>query len=407
MIQTQLNSGEDGSTKNTVSRPANRAVNDSNVARAKARVNVSNHCNLEAITRLLPLAANAIGQLASRETVERVARRNPDSLWLFSRSGESSPDGFQALLLLNAEGRDRLLSGTLDLLDPADEFLVQQWESPALIYVWASYAPGLLVMGLETVLNHLNSPKYASVDILARAYTRRGAIAMERFGFVKNPRHAKGLEDFHVMARAKKTITSLRPRFDSYDQVLSPTGITVVSESNDFMKVAAVRAAVYMGDQSCPYAEEFDGNDFSASHLLAYVDNEPVGCMRLRFFGDFAKLERLAVRKEYRVSKVARELVRASVDLCRAKGYMRLYGHARVDLLDFWKSFGFQVMQGGQEFHFSGHAFLEMTDNISPANDAVSLNDGPFRTIRPEGRWNVPGVLEASSQKLAHNGRHF
>ena len=36
-----------------------------------------------------------------------------------------------------------------------------------------------------------------------------------------------------------------------------------------------------MGEQQCPYWEEFDGNDYSASHLIAYVDDEPVarcGC---------------------------------------------------------------------------------------------------------------------------------
>jgi hypothetical protein len=87
------------------------------------------------------------------------------------------------------------------------------------------------------------------------------------------------------------------PSYATHDPVLRPTGIRVVNGLDDMMRVAAVRSAVYIGEQSCPYDEEFDGNDLAATHLLALVDNEPAGCMRLRFFGDFAKLERLAVRK--------------------------------------------------------------------------------------------------------------
>ena len=77
-------------------------------------------------------------------------------------------------------------------------------------------------------------------------------------------------------------------------------GITVARTFEDLMRVAAIRNAVYIGEQECPYEEEYDGNDLSATHLLAYIGDEPVGCLRLRFFADFAKFERMAIRKEFR-----------------------------------------------------------------------------------------------------------
>jgi hypothetical protein len=49
-----------------------------------------------------------------------------------------------------------------------------------------------------------------------------------------------------------------------------------------------------MSDQSCPFEEEFDGNDFCATHLIGYMGHEPAACIRARFFADFCKLERLA-----------------------------------------------------------------------------------------------------------------
>ena len=48
------------------------------------------------------------------------------------------------------------------------------------------------------------------------------------------------------------------------------------------------------------YAEEFDGNDYTASHLMLYVDGEPAASMRVRWFATFAKLERAIILKRYR-----------------------------------------------------------------------------------------------------------
>ena len=79
-----------------------------------------------------------------------------------------------------------------------------------------------------------------------------------------------------------------------------PVTVEVVRSMDEMARVIAIRGAVYMGEQHCPFEEEFDGNDFSATHLICHKDGEPVGCMRIRYFADFAKLERLAVRNESR-----------------------------------------------------------------------------------------------------------
>ena len=48
----------------------------------------------------------------------------------------------------------------------------------------------------------------------------------------------------------------------------------------DTLQAFAVRAACFIGEQDVPYSEEFDGQDFGATHLLAYLGNEPVGALR-------------------------------------------------------------------------------------------------------------------------------
>ena len=68
----------------------------------------------------------------------------------------------------------------------------------------------------------------------------------------------------------------------------------------DTMQAFAVRAACFIGEQDVPYSEEFDGQDFGATHLVAYLGAEPVGALRIRWFQSFAMPERLAVMQRFR-----------------------------------------------------------------------------------------------------------
>ncbi|GGE23126.1 acyltransferase [Aureimonas endophytica] len=185
-----------------------------------------------------------------------------------------------------------------------------------------------------------------------------------------------------------------RHRFATNDPEHRGTGISVVHGLDDLMKVVAVRSAVFLGEEKFDFAQQFDGNDLCATHLLYSVEGEPAACIRIRFFGDFAKMERLAVRKEFRRSRIAFQIVRAAVDLCRAKGFRRLYGHAKQDKLDFWQFFGFKLRDNGAPFDLAGYAVVEMVEEVEPFEDAVRLGGDPLRSIRPEGRWDVPGILE-------------
>ncbi len=169
---------------------------------------------------------------------------------------------------------------------------------------------------------------------------------------------------------------------------------------NDMMKVAAIRSAVFLSEQECPYDEEFDGNDLcAATHILGFIDNEPVACLRVRFFADFAKIERLAVRREYRNSRLSFKIVWAGIELARKKGYRKLYGHAQDRLVKFWSRFGFKPVEDQQGIVFSDFSYTEMYAEIEPHPDPVSIDSDPHIIIRPEGEWHVPGVLEASSTR--------
>lgn len=167
---------------------------------------------------------------------------------------------------------------------------------------------------------------------------------------------------------------------------------------DDMMKVTAIRVAVYMTEQDCPYEEEFDGNDFCATHIIGEVGGEPAACIRLRFFGGFAKMERVAVRSEFRSTRIAFKTIRAAIEHCRRKGFTTIYGHARNELIPLWKMFGFEIPSSSRTFVFSNQTYTEMLLERPLPNNALNLDSDPFQLIRPEGEWDSKGILEHGAQ---------
>ncbi|HEY3948313.1 hypothetical protein [Phenylobacterium sp.] len=182
--------------------------------------------------------------------------------------------------------------------------------------------------------------------------------------------------------------------------------VGVVRTLEEMLQVQTVRALVYMGDQACPYDEEFDGNDFcGATHLLLRCGREPVGVARLRWFGEFAKFERLAVRKEHRGGPGLKLLCDAAFALAARKGYRKLIGHAQVRGEAFWKRyFKGRRRPGRPAFNFSGYAYLEMEFELAPRRDRVGLQSPPMVLLRPEGDWDRPGILEGAGLETAAQG---
>ncbi len=179
----------------------------------------------------------------------------------------------------------------------------------------------------------------------------------------------------------------------------NPRAITVriARDPNDLMLVTAIRSAVYLAEQDCPIEEEFDGNDLVAAHFIGFVGSEPAGCLRVRFFGEFAKLERLAVRHQFRRTRVSFKLVQASLDYVRRKGFRKAYGHAQDRLVDFWAHFGARPLGHNRKISFSDFSYTEMVLDLEPGPDAITLDSDPYVIIRPEGDWDMPGVLDLSA----------
>jgi len=177
--------------------------------------------------------------------------------------------------------------------------------------------------------------------------------------------------------------------------------VRVATSLDRLMQVIAIRALVYMGEQNCPYDEEFDENDFAgATHLIAYLRGEPVGVLRMRWFAAFAKAERLAARPSARTGLVARALIDAGATLAARKGYRMILGHVEPELLGFWKRYGAVSERSGLPLvRFSDRTYVEVIKEVTPPADALSLESAALVLLRPEGRWDEPGVLDRSAAR--------
>ena len=358
------------------------------------------------VADLMAKARPSIPGLGKTEAIQNVLRHEYGHMFAVARKSRFNPampvgEGFILILLLNEIGLLQLALGTINGPDPDYRLLAKPHERPAGIYMWCVFAPGPLAAGMALFMEEMSSPRYAGVNLYSRPNTELGRRFNEVLGFAPGAT-VGAIEASNVWMFPRKPPA---PLYDSYRPGAAEREISVAIARTfeDMMRVAAIRNVVYMGEQECPYYEEYDGNDLSATHLLAYMGDEPIGCLRLRFFAGFAKLERLAIRKEFRKSRAAFQLVRAAFKFCQKKGYQRIYAHSQTRLVDFWKRFGFRVLEGGRNFVFSGFDYVEVIADIECDTDAVKIGDDPYVIIRPEGRWHVPGILEQpASCTLTH-----
>jgi predicted GNAT family N-acyltransferase len=352
------------------------------------------------IASLMDAARQDIPGLTSNEIVQAVVNHNPDVFWAIARKDQfdiTSPrgEGFLAVLPLTHEGTRRLVDGRLDTKNPDLAFVARQSERPAGIYVWAIHAKGTLVAAIPLVLQKISSPLYQGVNLYSRPITKEGLRVLEPLGFTPGARYDGTFAPHLQMLDRSEDMPAFkaRPR--------QSVSVRVVRSMDEMARVIAIRGAVYMGEQHCPFEEEFDGNDFSATHLICHKGQEPVGCLRIRYFADFAKLERLAVRNENRNAGLASQIVTAAIELCRRKGYRVLYAHSQKRLLKFWEQHGFTRMTAARDFAFSDFDYTEVMLETEKHPQSINLGADPYVIIRPEGLWDTPGVLEMSASRGA------
>lgn len=118
--------------------------------------------------------------------------------------------------------------------------------------------------------------------------------------------------------------------------------IKQIINSAELEKAFAIRRQVFCIEQNVSEEIEMDEFDDVATHILAYIDDKPVGTARWRFTEEGAKMERFAVLKEYRGKGVGEELVKYTLNKLKDNDF--IYLNAQESVIKFYEKFGFAAV---------------------------------------------------------------
>ena len=121
--------------------------------------------------------------------------------------------------------------------------------------------------------------------------------------------------------------------------------IGIVCNQDDFNQVMDLRKKVFVQEMGISETQEFDGNDFGATHIYAKFNGETVACLRIRYFGDFAKFERMAVLPDFRRTTLAKEVMEYGFDFVTKKGFKTVRAGCEESLLRHWEELGFNLSE--------------------------------------------------------------
>lgn len=115
-----------------------------------------------------------------------------------------------------------------------------------------------------------------------------------------------------------------------------------IALSTDLETCLAIRRVVFIDEQNVSEADELDGRDAAALHVLATVDGAAVGTARMLVDGSKAKIGRVAVLKSHRGTGLGAALIQKLVAVAgEADGVSRVILGAQTHALGFYERLGF------------------------------------------------------------------
>ncbi len=132
-------------------------------------------------------------------------------------------------------------------------------------------------------------------------------------------------------------------------------------------EIRAIRQQVFEVEQGVDSALEFDGLDHTAQHLVAYLDNQPVGTARMRELSKhIAKVERLAVLSCSRRQGIGIKLMKKALEVLVQSNKQAVIVHAQEYVKRLYLKLGFEPV--GDPFQEAGIAHVKMIkkfDNVA------------------------------------------
>lgn len=157
----------------------------------------------------------------------------------------------------------------------------------------------------------------------------------------------------------------------------------------DSLQAFAVRAACFIGELDVPYSEEFDGHDFGATHIIAYVGDEPVGTLRVRWFQSFAMAERLAVIQRFRGHNIGQLLLERCRKLAESRGSNMLYAQVLPADVKYWEKQGWRRLVAERA---DAKQIVGMVRAVDPSKPLPEVEAPESVVLRREAQLDSSGL---------------
>jgi predicted GNAT family N-acyltransferase len=132
-----------------------------------------------------------------------------------------------------------------------------------------------------------------------------------------------------------------------------PPGPPEITVTQDIPTCQRLRRVVFIEEQGVSEADEVDGLDGEALHLLAFMGDNPVGTARLLLKGSVGKIGRVCVLPQARGTGLGAALIRAALEVLRDQpGVSEAYLGSQSHATGFYEKLGFAVE--GEEFLDAG-----------------------------------------------------
>ncbi|HLO89417.1 MAG TPA: GNAT family N-acetyltransferase [Nostocaceae cyanobacterium] len=118
--------------------------------------------------------------------------------------------------------------------------------------------------------------------------------------------------------------------------------IKIVETPEEFTAIQAIRIKVFQQEQGVEPALEFDGKDEISTHLIAYLDEKPVGTTRIRYIDKkTAKIERLAVLSTVRGKGIGKQIIEKSLQIIANQNIPEVLVHSQEYIKNLYQQLGF------------------------------------------------------------------
>jgi hypothetical protein len=175
--------------------------------------------------------------------------------------------------------------------------------------------------------------------------------------------------------------------------------VEVVTTFEQLLHCQAIRAICFMEEHGVKATQTFDGNDYQATHIIVYADDEPIGTVRVRWFRDFAKFERASFRKAWRNPAVIKRAAFFVFDHCARKGFDRVVTDAKPIYARMWRGLlGFRPVHGKEPLLFDGHQepYIELERRLDVPGNVIDANASAAVMFRIEGHWDAVSEFETA-----------